>query len=346
MNVRRRRSLLGASVLAVLIAACSSDSTGPRSSDLATYYDSLYEHLDPPGELNPLLDLRANILGNIEIAIAFGAIPRAVSVTTASGIEHWHGVEFMVNPNGSQFDFSHTLIVYRDTDAHTASDGAVRDGRIAEIRRSGGRRYNGGDTVHAVRNRGRDITARWLRNSADARQPRDRSHAVGELRRGDVHDLDFVHPTGHLRARSRAEEHRVRPDGTRRRVVHVGLWRFSKKNQKRVMPRCLNVCMVVARATSSPRRRIRSPVRSVHGETPPRKAQTMHCLVLDRRHDGYAAIGKQSDREILASGISVERERHSNFPAALPRRQRSAGVRRRFSCQCAQRANEESLPQT
>ena len=120
MNLRGRRSLLGACALAVFIAACSGDSTGPKSPDLAIYYDSLLEHLDPPGQLNPLHDLRANILSNIELAVAFGAIPRAVSVTTASGIEHWHGVEFMLNPNGSQFEFDHILIVYRETEAHTA----------------------------------------------------------------------------------------------------------------------------------------------------------------------------------------------------------------------------------
>jgi hypothetical protein len=120
MNLRGRRSLLGACALAVLVAACSGDSTGPKSSDLAIYYDSLFEHVDPPGQLNPLHDLRANILSNIELAVAFGAIPRAVSVTTASGVEHWHGVEFVVNPNGSQFDFDQILIVYRETEAHTA----------------------------------------------------------------------------------------------------------------------------------------------------------------------------------------------------------------------------------
>lgn len=120
MHIWSRGSLLGAVALAVLVAACSSDSTAPKSSDLATYYDSLFEHLDPPGQLNPLLDLRANMLSNIELAIAFGAIPRAVSVTTAAGTEHWHGVEFVLNPNGSQFEFDHILIVYRDTEAHTA----------------------------------------------------------------------------------------------------------------------------------------------------------------------------------------------------------------------------------
>ena len=120
MHVWSRRSLLGACALAVLVAACSSDSTGPKSSDLATYYDSLFEHLDPPGELNPLHDLRANILSNIELAVAFGAIPRAVSVTTASGVEHWQGVELVLNANGGQFELDHILIVYRETDAHTA----------------------------------------------------------------------------------------------------------------------------------------------------------------------------------------------------------------------------------
>jgi hypothetical protein len=120
MHVSSGRFLLGACALAVLVTACGSDSTGPKSSNLALHYDSLYEHLDPPGQLNPLLDLRANILSNIELATAFGAIPSEVSVTTASGLEHWHGVEFVVNPNGSQFDFDHILIVYRETDAHDA----------------------------------------------------------------------------------------------------------------------------------------------------------------------------------------------------------------------------------
>ncbi len=60
------------------------------------------------------------MLSNIELATAFGAIPRAVSVTTASGTEHWHGIEFVVNPNGTQFEFDHILIVYRETEAHTA----------------------------------------------------------------------------------------------------------------------------------------------------------------------------------------------------------------------------------
>jgi hypothetical protein len=120
MNPWSGRCLLGACALAILVTACSSDSTGPKSSDLAIYYDSLYEHLDLPGQLNPLLDLRGNILSNIELAIAFGAIPRAVSVTTTTGVEHWQGVEFVTNPNGTQFEFDHTLIVYRETDAHNA----------------------------------------------------------------------------------------------------------------------------------------------------------------------------------------------------------------------------------
>ena len=132
MRTSSTRLLCGTCALAVLISACSSDSTGPKAAHVAIYYDSLYEHLEPPGQLNPLLDQRARVLTNIEIATAFGATPRSVTVTTASGTEHWHGVELVVNPNGTDFDFSHWLIVYRETDAHTAlmvdfaKDGSAR----------------------------------------------------------------------------------------------------------------------------------------------------------------------------------------------------------------------------
>jgi hypothetical protein len=101
-------------------AACSSDSTGPSASRLAQHFDSLYSAAVANGSIG--YAIRAQEISELEIAAAFGAIPRDVRVTTANGVEHWKGFEFMTNPNGGPFEFNNIVIAYRDADAHTIFD--------------------------------------------------------------------------------------------------------------------------------------------------------------------------------------------------------------------------------
>lgn len=112
-----------------IIAACGDDSTGLRAADYARHFDSLYTAA-VANDANPL-SIRRYVLSDLEIAAAFGATPRVVTVTTASGVEQWKGVEFISQPNGNLFEFRNVLAAYRESDAHTVleveyvSDGSV-----------------------------------------------------------------------------------------------------------------------------------------------------------------------------------------------------------------------------
>ncbi|MGH7621209.1 MAG: hypothetical protein ACREMU_02620 [Gemmatimonadaceae bacterium] len=117
MRLRGQFTLVGSFVLAAVAAACGSDSTAPRAANFALHFDSLYGDLLADHTVGQAT--RLFYLSDIEIATAYGAIPRDVSVTTASGVERWHAVEFMLNPNGDEFTFHHELLVYRENDAHT-----------------------------------------------------------------------------------------------------------------------------------------------------------------------------------------------------------------------------------
>jgi hypothetical protein len=118
MNIRARVLLAVSCIATSLIAACSSDSTGPSASRLAEHFDSLYIAAAANGSIG--YSIRSQVMSDLEIPAAFGALPRDVSVSTSSGVEHWKGLEFMNNPNGGQFEFSNILVAYRDADAHTA----------------------------------------------------------------------------------------------------------------------------------------------------------------------------------------------------------------------------------
>jgi hypothetical protein len=106
-----------ASALALLVVACSDNSTGLRSTFYAQHFDSLYsaEVANHSGiETN-----RSLVLNDIEIATAFGAVPAVIPVKTATGIETWRGVEYIADAKAPASRFYHDLVVYRETDAHT-----------------------------------------------------------------------------------------------------------------------------------------------------------------------------------------------------------------------------------
>ena len=65
--------------------------------------------------------------------LAHGAVPTDLTVTTASGVEHWKGVEMLrVGPTGTFLDSDYVVVAYRDPDAHTllfgsfANDGSAK----------------------------------------------------------------------------------------------------------------------------------------------------------------------------------------------------------------------------
>jgi hypothetical protein len=117
MKRRSPFAFIAASALAVLVVACSDNSTGLRATFYAQHFDSLYsaELANHSGiETN-----RALVLNDIEIATAFGAVPAVIPVKTATGIETWRGVEYIVDAQAPAFQFYHVLVVYRENDAHT-----------------------------------------------------------------------------------------------------------------------------------------------------------------------------------------------------------------------------------
>jgi hypothetical protein len=126
-----------ASLLVIIsVAACGSDSTGPSQSpsSVAAHFDSLA--IDAAGRSNGenAYGIRATLLTLFEVPPALGASPSTISVTTASGVEHWKAFELvdLLSPTDSGF----FLLAYRESAAHTAllilynGDGTISDGTL------------------------------------------------------------------------------------------------------------------------------------------------------------------------------------------------------------------------
>ena len=123
----------------VLTTACS-DSSGPNTSQdpshVAAHFDSLFVEAQAQG--TDAGDARAQLLGLLELAPAFGAKPVDVTVTTGSATEHWKGFEIEeVQMDGdTPSDTTYLLLAYRESDAHTVlaayynADGAIEDGGV------------------------------------------------------------------------------------------------------------------------------------------------------------------------------------------------------------------------
>lgn len=125
---RTKLVVIGWFAVVSVLVACS-DSTGPSAAHLAQHFDSLYSAAAANESIGSRL--RAELVTELEIPAAFGAISRNVSVTTASGVEQWKGFEYAINPDGSQFESNNVLVLYRDANAHTmlvasfAQDGSM-----------------------------------------------------------------------------------------------------------------------------------------------------------------------------------------------------------------------------
>lgn len=115
---RKRPGFIVACVLVVVLAACAGDSTAPHPADDARHFDSLYSAA--LAQYSGEQTARSFLLSDIELAIAYGAVPKEVSVTTGTGVERWHGVEVILNASDTTYRYYHALVVYRESDVHTA----------------------------------------------------------------------------------------------------------------------------------------------------------------------------------------------------------------------------------
>jgi hypothetical protein len=120
------RLTLAASCVTIAFTTACSDSTGPtpaqQAARLAAHFDTLYVQANAQSDSGRSgYSNRALLMTILEIAPAFGAPPSNVTVTTASGVEHWKGFELEeVTLNGSTpSDSGYILIAYRESDAHT-----------------------------------------------------------------------------------------------------------------------------------------------------------------------------------------------------------------------------------
>jgi hypothetical protein len=137
MRNRSRFAVLLACIAIEFAAACSGDITAPSPSSLALHFDSLYSAaVGGGGSVSIPASIRGQVLTDIEIPSAFGASTRVVAVTTASGVEQWNGMEFVINPGGGEFEFNNILVAYRELDAHTvlvanyAQDGSIQSAAL------------------------------------------------------------------------------------------------------------------------------------------------------------------------------------------------------------------------
>jgi len=137
MRYRSRIAVLLACIAIELAAACSGDITAPSASSLALHFDSLYiAAVGGGGGVSISESIRGQVLTDIELPSAFGASTHVVAVTTASGVENWNGLEFVLNPGGSALEFNDILVAYRDANAHTvlvasyAQDGSIQSASL------------------------------------------------------------------------------------------------------------------------------------------------------------------------------------------------------------------------
>jgi len=119
-----------------IATACGSDSTGPSQTpgSVAQHFDSLYVEASDLSDSIDAFGARASLLTIFEVPPALGASPSTITVTTASGVEHWKAFEFseQFTPTDSGFAF----LAYREADAHTVilieynGDGTISDGAL------------------------------------------------------------------------------------------------------------------------------------------------------------------------------------------------------------------------
>ena len=132
------RLRVAASFLAIVMAAaCGSDSTGPSQSpsSVAKHFDSLYVEAADLSDSIAAYNNRTFLMTLLEVPPALGASPSTISVTTASGVEHWKAFEFVeVSTSGADSGFA--LLTYRESAAHTVilieynGDGTISDGGL------------------------------------------------------------------------------------------------------------------------------------------------------------------------------------------------------------------------
>jgi len=113
---RSQFAFAAAGALAVIVGACSDNSTGLQASSYAQHFDSLYS-VEVANHSGIETD-RSQVLNDIEIATAFGAVPVAIPMKTATGVETWRRVEY-IDAKAPAGLFDHVLVVYRGTDPHT-----------------------------------------------------------------------------------------------------------------------------------------------------------------------------------------------------------------------------------
>jgi len=103
-----------------IAAACGGDSTGPSQSpaSVAAHFDSLYVQAADLGDSISIYQSRALLLTLFEVPPAYGAGPSTINVTTANGVEHWKGFEF-VDVTSDGLDSNYVLLAYRESAAHT-----------------------------------------------------------------------------------------------------------------------------------------------------------------------------------------------------------------------------------
>jgi hypothetical protein len=63
---------------------------------------------------------RVSQISNVELGVAFGAVPATIAVTTDAGTEQWRGIEWTTRPSSPQPTIANFLIAYRDSDIHTS----------------------------------------------------------------------------------------------------------------------------------------------------------------------------------------------------------------------------------
>jgi hypothetical protein len=180
------RATLATSCVALLSTAACSDSTGPSTSTqsaarLAAHFDSLYVQANSLARGGSLwYAVRAGFLSDLERPLAVGAVPTDVTVTTATGVEHWKGVELLdVFSRGTFLDSGYALVAYRDPDAHTLLFATFGQWRFRGSRAAPHQRYAGRLSGSHHRRDGTDSARGRLRNSI--RAP---SESLGVVPRG------------------------------------------------------------------------------------------------------------------------------------------------------------------
>ena len=135
MGTTARLRAAAAFLVVTVAAACGSDSTAPPyPASVARHFDSLYVDAAARGDTSDAYANRALLLTFLELPPALGASPATLTVTTATGIEHWRAFEFDDILSASDSGFA--LLAYRETAAHTVlllefdGNGHVQDGAL------------------------------------------------------------------------------------------------------------------------------------------------------------------------------------------------------------------------